>query len=160
MLLRHTMCSTAIGHTTNLRAADAGLDEAVTAAAATASPNTSPVVYKRDDEDEAETLKAHMTALLQRLTEVTVVARKLILAVKTISEKEKKVAEAVDYATQMPLPAGNPAVHITAIVSVVAAATNLLATCAACDNDCAGLLRGGCCEGLYCHDVSWGYDEW
>ena len=52
---------------------------------------------------------------------------KLALAVKTISEKEKKVAEAIEFATQMHLPAGNPATHIAAVVSVVAAVTDLLA---------------------------------
>jgi hypothetical protein len=36
-------------HTMSLRLADAVLDEAVTAAAAIAGPDTSPVVYERDD---------------------------------------------------------------------------------------------------------------
>ena len=47
------------------------------------------------------------------------------LAVKTISEKEKKIGEAIEFATQMRLPTGNPAEHIATVVSVVAVVTNL-----------------------------------
>jgi hypothetical protein len=114
-------------HTLDLQTADSELSEAVGAAVNIIDPDNSDVDYEHQDEDETKSLKANVAAFVKRLGKVTGVAIALNEAVAAISEKEEKMGEAITLATQMRLPAGDPAEHIAALVSVVAAVTGLLA---------------------------------
>ena len=111
----------------DLQTADNELSTAVDAAAAFIDPDNSGITYERNNDDQIEDLKAKVVTLTTRLAGVTGVANALNLAVKTIFEEEKKMGEAIEFATQIRLPTGDPAEHIATVVSVVAAVTGLLA---------------------------------
>jgi hypothetical protein len=85
----------------DLQTADSELNKAVRAAVEIADPDNSTVTYEHDVDDETESLKTKVAALFKRLAEVTGVAIALNEAVKTISEKEKTMIEAIEFATQM-----------------------------------------------------------